>query len=80
MKGTDAGSSSASAEAYSTQLVIGAHRLEGNAKPWPKPLLVLRKTSEGGKTSYKVVGQVNKRLLFKTRPKPIVRKAREGKA
>lgn len=67
--------------------MIGNHKLEGKAATVPKPLLVLRKvvvplpSDHGGvdheheaSVEYHVVGRVTKKTIFKTRPKPLIRK------
>lgn len=67
--------------------MIGNHKLEGKAATEPKPLLVLRKVvvprrsdHEGvdheceNSVEYHIVGRVTKKTIFKTRPKPLIRK------
>ena len=69
-------------------LVIGNNRLDGKVVPMPKPFAVLRRVRVGeadaqacagthgeGVTvgaTYRVEGVIESKLLFKTRPKPIV--------
>lgn len=75
------------ASGASASLVIGNHRLDGKASAMPKPMAVLRRvrqaapaSDDGGEPGagagagvhYQVVGLVESRLLFKTRPKPVV--------
>ena len=52
----------------SATLLIGNHRLEGERVPVARPLAVLNQTSSSVVT---VLGCIEERILFKTRPKPI---------
>lgn len=52
-------------------LIIGHHLMYGKEMPLEKPLAVLEKT-EGETSEYCVRSIVRRKILFKTRPKPIV--------
>jgi len=49
-------------------LLIGNHRLEGKRNKLPKPYAIVRKSNSN---KLDVVGLVEDRIIFKTRPKPI---------
>lgn len=62
-------------------LLVGHHVLYGKEQDMEKPFLVINKSStdptENGKntaaTEYHIQGIVTKKLVFRARPKPIVR-------
>lgn len=57
----------------SASLLVGNQRLHGTTVELPKPLAVLRKAEEAGPTpAYGVVGFVRRKLVFKSRPQPVV--------
>jgi chromosome transmission fidelity protein 8 len=79
----------------SVLLTIGYHQLEGQTVVLKKPLAVLSKTKAlddaemegigniGGEESsitYKVVGVVKEKYLFKARPRPLITKPEGCKA
>ncbi|PZC74438.1 hypothetical protein B5X24_HaOG207841 [Helicoverpa armigera] len=53
-------------------LVLGHHILNGKEQKLEQPMAVIEKVTEGDKTAYKVKAIVKKKLLFKSRPKPII--------
>lgn len=54
-------------------LIIGHHLMFGKEIVLEKPLAVLKKGKfEGENTEYSVMCVVKRKILFKTRPKPIV--------
>lgn len=53
-------------------LRIGNHVLAGKAEPLRKGFAVLEKHANEGQTRYKVVGIAKTRVVFKTRPKPVL--------
>ncbi|KAK4280368.1 hypothetical protein QN277_011999 [Acacia crassicarpa] len=66
-------------------LTIGYHELTGSKVPLKKPILVLKKTKQSGVDSDRenncnvelhVVGVIRQRILFKTRPKALISKAK----
>ncbi|KAH8862420.1 Chromosome transmission fidelity protein 8 like [Schistosoma japonicum] len=52
--------------------LIGHHVLHGKVVALEKPMLVTRKNTTGSSVSYDIVSVVRRKLLFKTRPKPII--------
>lgn len=55
-------------------LIIGNNLLMGKVTEFEKPIAVLEKTlNEYDETEYKVKALVKKKLLFRTRPKPVDR-------
>ena len=66
-------------------LIIGHHKLEGKLVDLPRPLCMLRKRAAADGESagdaaaavhYVVAGLVKRKLVFKNRPKPIVKRKR----
>ncbi|XP_030019943.1 chromosome transmission fidelity protein 8 homolog [Manduca sexta] len=53
-------------------LVLGHHVLNGKEQKLEQPMAVLEKIVVGNETKYKVKAIVKKKLLFKSRPKPII--------
>lgn len=53
-------------------LVLGHHVLNGKEVKLEQPMAVMEKTIENDKVSYRVKAIVKKKLLFKSRPKPII--------
>mmetsp|Transcript_31486 Transcript_31486/g.50835 ORF Transcript_31486/g.50835 Transcript_31486/m.50835 type:complete len:93 (+) Transcript_31486:85-363(+) len=60
-------------------LMIGNNKLEGTCAEVKKPLVILRKikdnsdsVSEDQPCHYEVAGVIRERILFKSRPRPIV--------
>ena len=75
------------------ELIIGNHRLIGAVQALSKPLAVFARRRQSGDTAgtaaeegdgagsntwYEVQGFVHKKLVFKKRPRPIVRAAQRG--
>ncbi|CAH8559888.1 unnamed protein product [Schistosoma turkestanicum] len=56
-------------------LLIGHHVLFGKVVALEKPMLVTRKSTISGSMQYDVVSVIRRKLLFKTRPKPIISSA-----
>ncbi|KAA3677992.1 chromosome transmission fidelity protein 8 [Paragonimus westermani] len=52
--------------------IIGHHVLFGKVSNLEKPLIVTEKNSVNGVLEYSVVAVIRRKLLFKTRPKPII--------
>ncbi|KAJ0178251.1 hypothetical protein K1T71_006074 [Dendrolimus kikuchii] len=53
-------------------LVLGHHVLNGKEIKLEHPMAVIEKVTDNGRTHYKVKAVVKKKLLFKSRPKPII--------
>ncbi|OQR83745.1 chromosome transmission fidelity protein 8-like isoform X2 [Achlya hypogyna] len=56
-------------------LLIGNHLLEGKITKLVKPMAIMRKEGskdDGPGTAYTVVGIARKKLIFNTRPKPVL--------
>lgn len=53
-------------------LIIGHHLMFGKEVTLDKPLALMEKKSDENHTEYLVKSIIKKKLLFKTRPKPIV--------
>ena len=54
-------------------LQIGTHLLQGQVAKLKKPLTAIQRegASTEGDVHYRVVGTVRRKLLFKTRPRPV---------
>lgn len=53
-------------------LVLGHHVLNGKEIKLEQPMAVIEKITDSDKTEYRVKAVVKKKLLFKSRPKPII--------
>lgn len=58
-------------------LVLGHHVLNGKEVKLEQPMAVMEKVTEGDNIAYKVKAVVKKKLLFKSRPKPIISNVNE---
>lgn len=66
----------AAQEAEAPKLVMGKMQLEGEVVKLKKPLAIMTLVKpEDGSTEYHAVGVVRQKLVFKTRPVPIIVKA-----
>ncbi|CAH8629996.1 unnamed protein product [Schistosoma margrebowiei] len=53
-------------------LLIGHHVLFGKVVALEKPMLVTKRNTTSGSLQYDIVSVIRRKLLFKTRPKPII--------
>lgn len=53
-------------------LILGHHVLNGKEMKLEQPMAVIEKNENNGKIEYTVKAIVKKKLLFKSRPKPII--------
>ncbi|XP_045766932.1 chromosome transmission fidelity protein 8 homolog [Maniola jurtina] len=53
-------------------LILGHHVLNGKEVKLEQPMAVIEKATDGDNHFYKVKAIVKKKLLFKSRPKPII--------
>lgn len=53
-------------------LILGHHVLNGKEVKMEQPMAVIEKVTDDSKTQYKVKAVVKKKLIFKSRPKPII--------
>ncbi|CAH8645944.1 unnamed protein product [Schistosoma rodhaini] len=53
-------------------LLIGHHVLFGKLVALEKPMLVTKRNTTSGSLQYDIVSVIRRKLLFKTRPKPII--------
>ncbi|XP_047505484.1 chromosome transmission fidelity protein 8 homolog [Pieris napi] len=53
-------------------LILGHHVLNGKEMKLEQPMAVIEKNEINGKVEYAVKAVVKKKLLFKSRPKPII--------
>ena len=69
----------------SAELVIGSALLEGSIEPLKKPYLIIENSNinnntgtinntdkESDQIEYDMIGLIKKKILFKTRPKPLM--------
>ena len=59
-------------------LVVGHHLLTGEVVTLDTPLAVMRKAAQfqdAGHSEYVVTAMIKKKIIFKTRPKPLVKEA-----
>jgi chromosome transmission fidelity protein 8 len=53
-------------------LILGHHVLNGKETKLEQPMAVIEKVIVDGKTTYNVKAVIKKKLIFKSRPKPII--------
>ena len=69
-------------EPEAPKLIMGKMMLEGEVVKLKKPLAIMSlvKEDDGAKTEYHAAGVVRQKLVFKTRPVPVIVKATDASA